>query len=638
MGKIRDIDKTKEQLLTELISLKKENQELKRLSQNCTTKLKDLQFSNQYLNVLYECAPGFVSTIDNNYTIIDINHKKISLFLSDTLKEKTDFIGKKCYEIFKKRHAPCPECNLPQLFKTGCPQMRRTSSQEDTLINSTHKVFLYPIKDERGNVVAALEITHDISENIRLEKERDYQLRFLQEILDAIPTPVYFKDTAGIYLGGNKAYSQFIGKEKKEFIGKSVYDMFPKKLAMAYEKMDSDLLASEGSQEYEYKIYNGNNMLRNVIFSKAKFSQEDGSIGGLVGVMVDITKRKEAETQLTYLSKFDTLTGVYNRCYFEKEIYLTRDYTNNSVGLIICDIDGLKLINDTLGHTAGDHLLKATVNIIKKCCNRESIIARVGGDEFAVFIPYTSKAQLDCTCKKIKEEVIHYNNLNQHTYLSISLGYSFSNDIHNMQLLYKEADNNMYRTKLHSNKSILGGIITAITQIVNARDFVSHGNANKLKELVTKLAQKIKLSDSQIADLRLFAQFHDIGKIGIPDRILFKPMPLTEEEAMEMKRHTEIGYRISRSIPDFFHLSEWILRHHEWWNGEGYPLGLKQEEIPLECRILSIVDAYDAMTSNRPYRQAMSQKAAITELRNCAGTQFDPKLVELFIGIINKDS
>ena len=134
-----------------------------------------------------------------------------------------------------------------------------------------------------------------------------------------------------------------------------------------------------------------------------------------------------------------------------------------------------------------------------------------------------------------------------------------------------------------------------------------------------------------MTDLRLLAQFHDIGKVGIPDRILLKPGPLSPEEMVEMKRHSEIGHRIANSSPDLLPVADWVLKHQEWWNGAGYPLGLAGEKIPIECRILAIADAYDAMTSDRPYRKAMSHDAAVTELRRCAGTQFDPTLVELFI-------
>ncbi|HUW66219.1 MAG TPA: HD-GYP domain-containing protein, partial [Spirochaetia bacterium] len=125
-----------------------------------------------------------------------------------------------------------------------------------------------------------------------------------------------------------------------------------------------------------------------------------------------------------------------------------------------------------------------------------------------------------------------------------------------------------------------------------------------------------------------------IGKIGIPDLILFKPGPLTPDETMEMRRHTQIGHRIAQSTPDLAPVADMIVKHHEWWNGQGYPFGLKGEEIPLEARIIAIIDAYDAMTSDRPYRKAVGPAEAEAELRRCAGTQFDPVLVDAFIGVV----
>jgi HD-GYP domain-containing protein (c-di-GMP phosphodiesterase class II) len=145
------------------------------------------------------------------------------------------------------------------------------------------------------------------------------------------------------------------------------------------------------------------------------------------------------------------------------------------------------------------------------------------------------------------------------------------------------------------------------------------------------------MPESKITDLRLLAQFHDIGKVGIPDRILFKRGPLTSEEASEMQRHSEIGHRIAMSAPDLAPIAEFILKHHEWWNGTGYPLKLKGENIPLECRILAIADAYDAMTSDRPYRRAMPHEDAIAEIMKCKGVQFDPELVLVFIELLGKN-
>lgn len=134
-----------------------------------------------------------------------------------------------------------------------------------------------------------------------------------------------------------------------------------------------------------------------------------------------------------------------------------------------------------------------------------------------------------------------------------------------------------------------------------------------------------------MTDLKLLARFHDIGKVGVPDRVLFKPGPLTPAEKKIIQRHCEIGYRIAVSSPDLAAIADFILKHHEWWNGQGYPLKLKGEEIPLACRILAVVDAFDAMTSDRPYRKALTKEQALAELVHCAGTQFDPCLVEIFV-------
>jgi HD-GYP domain-containing protein (c-di-GMP phosphodiesterase class II) len=137
-----------------------------------------------------------------------------------------------------------------------------------------------------------------------------------------------------------------------------------------------------------------------------------------------------------------------------------------------------------------------------------------------------------------------------------------------------------------------------------------------------------------MADLSLLAKFHDIGKVGISDAILLKEGPFTPDEWAEMKRHCEIGYRIALSASDLVPIADWILKHHEWWDGQGYPLGLKGEEIPVECRLLAIADAYEALTSARTYRRKCSHREAVAELRKYAGTQFDPKLLEIFLKMV----
>jgi HD-GYP domain-containing protein (c-di-GMP phosphodiesterase class II) len=169
---------------------------------------------------------------------------------------------------------------------------------------------------------------------------------------------------------------------------------------------------------------------------------------------------------------------------------------------------------------------------------------------------------------------------------------------------------------------------------LETKDFVGQGHVNRLQKLSDALAKAISLPEQKLVDLRILAEFHDIGKVGVPDHIIFKPNPLTPEESSEVQRHCGIGHRIALYTPELVPIADLILKHHEWWNGKGYPLGIKGEEIPLECRIFSIVEAYEAMTSDRPYRKAMSPKEAVAEIERYSGSEFDPDLVSKFMQVV----
>ncbi|MBC7336896.1 MAG: HD-GYP domain-containing protein, partial [Clostridia bacterium] len=170
--------------------------------------------------------------------------------------------------------------------------------------------------------------------------------------------------------------------------------------------------------------------------------------------------------------------------------------------------------------------------------------------------------------------------------------------------------------------------------VLEEKDFVAAGHAQRVEEWCLKVGEKIGLSPRQTADLALLARVHDLGKVAVPDSVLFKKGPLTEEELNIMRQHCERGYRIALSSPDLAGVADLILKHHERWDGTGYPLGLKGEEIPVECRILAIADAFDAMISRRPYREPVPVEAALAELKRCAGSQFDPHLVEVFASVV----
>ncbi len=174
----------------------------------------------------------------------------------------------------------------------------------------------------------------------------------------------------------------------------------------------------------------------------------------------------------------------------------------------------------------------------------------------------------------------------------------------------------MYRVKLHSSRSARSAVVQTLLKALEARDFITEGHGERMQSLAVLLGRKLGVADTTITNLQLLAQFHDIGKVGVPDRILFKEARLSQEEYQEMQRHCEIGQRIALASPEMSSLAELILKHHEWWNGQGYPLGLAGEQIPLECRIIALADAYDAMTNDRPYRPAMLANRGAS--RNCS--------------------
>lgn len=264
-------------------------------------------------------------------------------------------------------------------------------------------------------------------------------------------------------------------------------------------------------------------------------------------------------------------------------------------------------------------------------------MARVGGDEFAVLLPNSSRDVVEAAAQRIRDAIARYNSMNPRIPLSMSVGCSVSSESStDISQLYKEADSDMYREKLHQSYSPRSSVVHVLLKTLEARDLITESHSKRLQKLVIALAQALGLPQRKATDLRLLAMFHDIGKIGVPDSILFKPGPLTPREAAEMRRHCENGYQIAKSARELAHIADWILKHHEWWNGEGYPLGLKGEEIPLECRILSVCDAYEAMVSDRPYRKAMTHREALTELLRCAGTQFDPCIVAKFLELMEE--
>lgn len=454
-----------------------------------------------------------------------------------------------------------------------------------------------------------------------------YTNKMQQEILQAIPDLILRIDCHGKFLDFKSAnFEPYVPPD--QFLGKNIAEIFSRELAQQALGQIKQAITNGKIQLMEYQLER-DNQLR---YFEARFVKNSDL--EVIAIVRDITYKKKIEQRLELLSIKDPLTEIYNRTHFEEQILKIGRQSGETAGIFVCDVDGLKLINDTLGHFSGDELLKTTAKILSSCISPPDIVARIGGDEFAILMSNPDTQKMNELSRAIKIAIEKYNDTNQQLLLSLSCGSAIG--LGNPNSLFKEADNNMYREKMHKGLSTRSAIVQAMMQALEARDYITEGHGERLEILVEAFARKIQLPAPMIADLKLLAKFHDIGKVGIPDNILFKPGKLTPDETFVMRRHCDIGFRIAKSVPDLAPIADWILKHQEWWNGKGYPLNLTGEKIPLACRILALADAFDAMTNDRPYREAMSSQEAIDEIRKCAGTQFDPALTEMFIEMLTE--
>lgn len=348
----------------------------------------------------------------------------------------------------------------------------------------------------------------------------------------------------------------------------------------------------------------------------------------------DITERKNTENEIIYLSYHDQLTGLYNRRFAEEEIKRLDTKRQLPLSVIMGDLNSLKLTNDTFGHRKGDKILKVTAELLKRICRSEDILARWGGDEFVILLPKTSITDSEEIVQRIKKECSKL--IIQKIPLSLSIGIATKIEVgQGIDEIIIEAESNMYKNKLDEKESTAGSIIFALEQALYEKSNETMEHAFRIKDSAIKLGKSIKLHSNRLDELSLLASLHDIGEVAIPETILLKEGKLTEKEWAVIKRHPEIGFNIAQSSPQIIHIAKFILACHENWDGSGYPQRLVGQSIPIVSRIIFIADAYDVMTGERTYKKAMSKPRAIEELKRCAGTQFDPVLVNKFIEIIS---
>lgn len=490
---------------------------------------------------------------------------------------------------------------------------------------------LSKIAESTSNMVAELAVANNDV------KEMDERFRLIMEA-----TKDGYLD---LDLVSNKLYMNEEWKQKLGYISRDGEELFHEH----FSKIHSEFIGYI-SNNYT-NIINNNDELFDITYKMIKGSGEviwvsergkvvsrdgNGNPTRILSLVIDITERKKYEEEILFLSYSDKLTGLSNRAYMEKQFEELDKDEYSSYFIIMGDVNGLKLINDALGHRMGDKLIYNVSVEMKKICDYKDVVSRWSGDEFIILIKDREKDYVENLITKIKQACDDIKDFP--ISISIALGYAEKDDENKeSEAVMSVAEKRMYRNKLIEKKSTRNAITSSLLRTLHEKHSETEEHTMRIKTMSFKLGKRLGLPQDKLDELELLGLLHDIGKIGIPEQILLKPAKLTNEEWVIMKTHTEIGYRIAKSTPELSHIADEILSHHERYDGTGYPNGLKGEDIPLLARIINVVDSFDVMTHKREYKSAKDMNYAIEELKRCSSTQFDPHIVSEFLDLLQED-
>jgi len=504
-------------------------------------------------------------------------------------------------------------------------------------------------RDATGEIVAIWGAAQDIAERVKnynLMKESQYRLDmfFYQSLtgffIMMIDEPIYWNDT----VDKEKVLDYVFDHQKCTRVNQALLNQYGIEKEDFYNKTPNEMFAHDikGGRDAWRNMFD-NGVLQTVtderrsdgtqIYIEGHYICMYDSLGRIIGHFgnqLDITSRIHKQHEIEYLSNHDYLTDLYNRRYYFEQFNRLNENKFFPLGIMMFDVNGLKIINDAFGHASGDAALVKLGNVLKDTFSKKDVIARIGGDEFAVLLPNTSQDILQ-HYKDLIVEAASKQRI-ENIELSLAIGYEMKlNRFDDIDDILKTAENHMYRHKTTVGTSVRNRAISAILETLTEKYENEREHSQRVSHYCKLIGQQLKLKNDELKELEQAGLFHDIGKISIPDIVLNKPGKLTDEEYEIIKSHTEVGYQILRAADEYSDLAIQALHHHERWDGLGYPSGIRGNDIPLFSRIIGVVDAYEAMTADRPYRKRLSDTEAIKEIQKNAGSQFDPKIAKIFL-------